>query len=104
MNRKINLGDFGTFAHVNPDKAQALKVLEEASEVVEAYKAYHKRSMESPFSQEKTIGEYRYELLDECADVCQAVANLVVALTPWDNEWDKAVKRCHDRNEIRGRY
>lgn len=95
MNRQINLGDFETFAHVNPDKEQALKPLEEAAEVFSAWQEldYYREGYEA-----------KLDLVDECADVCQAVANLVNSIGVTDKEWQKAVKRCHDRNEIRGRY
>lgn len=86
------------FAHVEPDRAQALiKVLDEADEVVEAWKDY-----------EKTLGidDYidklrRGRLLDECADVIQATLNLVAALGVED--FRPYLKACELRNRERGR-
>ena len=87
-----------TFAHVEADKAQALKVLEEAAEVFGAWQIWDGiRELSS------TVGDWeRGYMLNECADVIQATLNLVAALgvedfRPWMDE-------CERRNEERGRY
>lgn len=90
----FDLGAVSTFRDLHVDKAQAVKVLEEAGEVVDATKRFIARQ-DAPT---------RTELLDECADVCQAVANLLAALGVDGDEWAAAVGRCEKRNRERGRY
>lgn len=117
MNRTISLGDFETFAHVEPDKAQALKVLEEASEVCREWQNIQECA--STYTQAVSSNVYyddvfdlikrtgigfRARLINECSDVCQAVANLLQSFEVTDEEWQHAVKLCHGRNESRGRY
>ena len=73
------MGSVATFDGVTPDKAQALKVLEEASEVYNAWKVWDEcRDAEAK-------AECRQPLMEECADVVQATANLVKACgcTSW---------------------
>lgn len=96
--RHIDLGDFETFRELRPDKAQAVKVAEETCEV---YSAWEDWWYEQPGDDG---GELTERLLDECADVCQAVANLVASLGVTQWEWQDAIERCHGRNEARGRY
>ena len=72
-----------TFPRAAPTKEQALKVLEEAAEVVEAFKS----------------GE---DVNDEIADTILACCNLsaslgVTDLTPY-------LARCEEKNRRRGRY
>ena len=90
------IGEVETFAEVAPDKAQALKPLEEAAEV---FGAWQRGRLHGEWVEGVTA--YRVELLDECADVVQAVCNLAAALgegdlTPW-------MERCRERNAERGR-
>lgn len=91
----IKLGNVKPFPNVQPDKAQALKVLEEAAEVVEAFKQRDPRD-------ETHIGHATANVLDEIADTIQACCNLaaslgVTDLTPY-------LARCEERNRSRGRY
>lgn len=91
----MKLGNVLPFPGVQPDKAQALKVLEEAAEVVEAFKQRDPRD-------ETHIGYATANVLDEIADTIQASCNLaaslgVTDLTPY-------LARCEERNRRRGRY
>ena len=103
----VNIGKVQTFPDVRTDKAQALKVLEEASEVHAAWKQWDEwdrgeitdgmrngvvQAM-SRFSRER--------VLEECADVVQAVCNLVAALGVED--FRPYMKACERRNRERGR-
>lgn len=80
----VNIGEVATFPAVKPDKAQALKVLEEAAEVFGAWQAFDD-----------------YELFYECADVIQATCNLVAAFGVSD--FAPYMEECRTRNEERGR-
>lgn len=83
--RSVNIGEVATFPGVKPDKAQALKVLEEAAEVFGAWQAFDD-----------------YELFYECADVIQATCNLVAAFDVAD--FAPYMEECRIRNEERGRF
>lgn len=93
----VRVGSARRFDEVKPDKAHALKPLEEAAEVFGACQDYE-RSL--------GIDDYidklrRGKLLDECADVIQATLNLVAALGVEDfRPWMDA---CEQRNRERGR-
>lgn len=75
-------------------KAQALKVLEEAGEFVEAFKQYH----DEPSMQNLT------HFLDEAADVNQALMNSLFALYIEQELIDDAALHCFGRNYARGRF
>lgn len=102
------------FREVAVDKAQALKPLEEAAEVFGAFQLldeFETERMANKLDSRENHGIlyemyrcYRTNLLDECADVCQAVANLLFALGVDGDEWASAVGRCEKRNRDRGRY
>lgn len=72
----VRVGSVRRFDHVEPDKAQAVKVLEEAAEVVGAWQQWCATTGWAPEAHE----DFRRALLDECADVIQATLNLVAAL------------------------
>lgn len=92
MSKYVRVGSVRRFDSVKPDKAQALKVLEEAAEVFGAWQVYEKAGKGDVF---------RDVILDECADVIQATLNLVAALGVEDfREW---VDRCEQRQRERGR-
>lgn len=91
----IKLGNVKPFPNVQPDKAQALKVLEEAAEVVEAFKQRDPRD-------ETHIGYATANVLDEIADTIQASCNLAAALGVTD--LTPYLARCEERNRRRGRY
>ena len=91
----INLGGVYAFPNVAPDKPQALKVLEEAAEVVEAFKQRDPRD-------ETHIGYATANVLDEIADCIQACCNLAAALGV--DDMTPYLARCEERNRERGRY
>lgn len=90
----VRIGDVAAFAFVDANKWQALKVLEEASEAVEATKRWLAM-------RDTDDGELRPFVIDECADVIQATVNLLAALGVED--MGPAMAECRARNEARGR-
>lgn len=86
-----------TFGCETDIKQQALKVLEEAAELVEATKAF------ATWCEEEGYHERRTALLDEAADVNQALANLLDGLAS-DEEIADSAMRCFGRNYARGRF
>lgn len=100
----VQMSSVRRFDHLEADKAQALKVLEEAAEVVEAWKDFD----EVRKDEIRGYGEphdwtcvARNDLLDECADVIQATLNLVAALGVED--FRPYLRACERRNRNRGR-
>lgn len=91
----IKLGAVRAFPRVKPDKAQALKVLEEAAEVFGAWQQRDPRD-------ETHIGYATANVLDEIADTIQACCNLAAALGVED--MTPHLARCEERNRERGRY
>lgn len=87
------------FDKVNDDKHQALKPLEEAAEVFGAWQAHYNMRFASRDAQ----GAFRRDLIDECMDTVQAVANLLAAVGATQGEVDAAIKRMDERNWDRGR-
>ena len=102
--RRVEVGNVAVFRDVAPTKAQALKPLEEASEVFGAWQAWDKsRCMDDATgipNSPRTL-EARDALLDECADTIQAVANLAASLGVVD--MTDRMHACRIRNEKRGR-
>ena len=95
--RYVKLGAVRAFPGAVPDKAQALKVLEEAAEVFGAWQEYEYGTEEQRSSESTT-----YFIVNEIADAIQACCNLAAALgvddlTPY-------LARCEERNRERGRY
>lgn len=91
----VILGSVATFDGVAPDKAQALKVLEEASEVYNAWQVWDE------CRDDEAKAECRQSLMEECADVVQATVNLVKACGCDDMRLH--LMDCEDRNRKRGR-
>ena len=92
----VEIGTVQTFAGVEPDKAQALKVLEEAAEVFGAWQLWD--GLEPG---EKRDGFNDIYLMSECADVMQATCNLVAAYGVTD--FTTFMEACRRRNVERGR-
>lgn len=87
----VKLGSVKAFPDAIADKAQALKPLEEAAEVFGAWQRYDQGESDA-------LGD----LLDECADCIQSIANLVDGLGVKDmTRW---LEDCEERNVSRGRY
>lgn len=92
---KIKLGNVLPFPDVKPDKAQALKVLEEAAEVFGSWQVYD--------SDDRThLGYNASIMLDEIADTIQACCNLAKSLGVTD--MTVYLARCEERNRERWRY
>ncbi len=91
----IKLGAVHAFTRVNPDKAHALKPLEEAAEVFGAWQQRDPRD-------ETHIGYTTANVLNEIADTIQACCNLAAALGVED--MTPYLARCEERNRERGRY
>ena len=91
----IKLGNVKPFPNAAPTKAQALKVLEEAAEVVEAFKQRDPRDVTH-------IGYETAHVLDAIADTIPASCNLAAALGVTD--LTPYLARCEERNRERGRY
>lgn len=104
----IKLGSVHAFPNVAPDKAQALKVLEEAAEVFGSWQVWDSfdvgalRELYTP-EQLRLYGiANRRDLLAEIADCIQACCNLAAALGVED--MTPHLARCEERNRERGRY
>lgn len=89
---RVNIGTVRTFPGVLPDKAQAMKVVEEAAEVFSAWEQWSSVRDEG----------IRDMLVGEIADCVTACANLAASLGVYDLA--RAVKEAEVRNEERGRY
>lgn len=92
----VEIGTVQTFANVRPDKAQALKVLEEAAEVFGAWQLWDDLDTD-----EKSDGFNVVCLMNECADVMQATCNLVAVYGVTD--FTTFMEACRRRNVERGR-
>lgn len=103
--RWLRVGSVRCFDEVRPSKEQACKVLEEAAEVFGAWQGLSRR-LEAVCEGGGVTGgwsivESRTALLDECADVIQAVSNMVHSLGVED--FRPYVDACERRNRDRGR-
>ena len=98
----IKLGGVRAFPGAVPDKAQALKVLEEAAEVVEAFKRADPGDVLPVARQFPDCNKRILPLVDEIADTIQACCNLAAALGVYD--LTPYLTRCEERNRERGRY
>jgi hypothetical protein len=92
----VEIGTVQTFADVKPDKAQALKVLEEAAEIFGAWQLWDDLDQD-----EKGDGFNVICLMNECADVIQATCNLLAAYCVRD--FTAYMEACRKRNVERGR-
>lgn len=98
----IKLGGVRAFPGAVPDKAQALKVLEEAAEVVEAFKRADHGDVLPVARQFPDCNKRILPLVDEIADTITACCNLAAALGVTDLTPHLAA--CEERNRERGRY
>ena len=95
------IGEVKPFPNAKPDKAQALKPLEEAAEVYGAWQAWRDSTAELPES--RLVSKWsRDDLLNEIADCIVACCNLAHALgcddlTPY-------LESVEMKNRERGRY
>lgn len=95
--KPVHVGDVKPFPNVKPDKAQALKVLEEAAEVFSAWQEWEKYE---GYPSNRIYEES--DLMDEIADVIQACVNLISAYGITD--FNLPMVNCEMRNRKRGRY
>lgn len=87
------------FNGVKDSKGQALKPLEEAAEVFGAWQ----KCDDTRYATTTIRRAFREDLIDECMDTVQAVANLLAAVGATQGEVDAAIKRMDERNWDRGR-
>lgn len=101
----LKLGNIETFKDASPTKEQVVKIAEETCEVFSAWEAY--RSTCAKYEVSNLLAAdilrecARDDLLNECADVIQAVSNLIAGLGVTD--FTEHIKACEDRNRRRGR-
>lgn len=88
------------FREVRDDKAQALKPLEEAAEIFGAWQECDDMRRSPMMTVRRGL---RNDLIDECLDTVQAVANMLAAVGATQGEVDAAIMRMDERNEGRGR-
>ena len=98
----VKIGDVRPLPNLKPDKAQALKPLEEAAEVFGAWQLLREVRAGRDRYRWSNDPEPLKSLLDEIADTIQACCNLAHALgcedlTPY-------MAACEERNRKRGRY
>ena len=98
MASSVTIPPVRCFEGVAPDKAQALKPLEEAAEAFGAWQV-----LQGTYATNGSLTEYaRRRAVDECCDVIQATCNLIAALGVTD--LTDAMAACERRNRERGRY
>jgi len=90
-NMSVRIGDVVTFVNVQADKAQVVKIGEEAMEVYSAWEDWESTHDE----------ELLPHLVDECADLITATCNLLAALGV--DDMSGAMAECEARNRERGR-
>lgn len=93
----VRVGDVRRFDEAGAIKPQAIKVLEEASEAVEACKAF----VEATLADRDDASDLLMRAEDEIADVVQPACNLAWSLGCGD--LTAAMTRCETRNRERGR-
>lgn len=93
----VKIGDVETFREIDADKAQALKVLEEAAEVFGAWQVLE----EPDYSDDGDVSAFVDDILNECADVIMATCNMISALDV--DDFTPYMEACRKRNEERGR-
>lgn len=87
------------FRKVEDTKPQVLKPLEEAAEIYGAWQKYD----DVRYATTTIRWAFREDLIDECMDTVQAIANLLAAVGATQGEVDAAIKRMDERNWDRGR-
>ena len=102
----VTIGKVDTFPNTKPDKAQVLKIGEECMEVFSAWEGWqYCLNADSSDCKEWACDRsciFRKRIADECADVIQAVCNLLDALHVDDMR--EAMQECKERNVERGRF
>ena len=108
----VIIGEVETFPATHANKAQVVKILEESAEVFAAWQAidkcteyydgYQCSMYNGGTCDARTECTYVDNLKAECADVIQAVSNLLDALGVDDMRGE--MKACEQRNRDRGRF
>lgn len=99
---RVNIGTVRAFPGLTPDKAQALKVVEEAAEVFGAWQAWDAwRGEDDRAGRTLASSAYLYTL-SEIADCITACANLAAAMGVRDLR--PYIELARAKNEERGRY
>lgn len=88
------------FNDVEDSKHQALKPLEEAAKIFGAWQKCDDMRHSPVAGARRAL---RDNLIDECMDTVQAIANLLAAVGATQGEVDAAIKRMDERNGDRGR-
>lgn len=98
----FDLGDWHIFdpSHQKADKWQALKVLEEAAEVVEAAK----QTINANAVQTDQVAPARKKLTNEIADLLQSIANLCDAFNITEIDLIVGQVNCNHKNLGRGMF
>lgn len=86
-----------TFTIEGTLRSQALKVLEEAAELVEATKAYESAD------ETDDAWDAHVSMMEEAADVNQSLMNLMRAVGECNGSLEAAADSCAMRNALRGR-
>lgn len=112
MNRErakaVSIPPVKAFPDAEASKAQAVKVLEEAAEVLGAFQQFdfwRGAGIIDDYPDidlEGTLDTYEIPLVEECCDVIQATCNLLAALGVTD--LTDAMAACERRNRERGCY
>lgn len=105
----VTIGDVATFPNVKPNKAQVMKIAEETLEVFSAWEdwdTWHERVKRCSYGGDygrllAHFADSDKRLLDECADVIQAISNLIAALGV--DDFTEYMQDCKERNHDRGR-
>lgn len=99
---RVNIGTVRAFPGVQPDKAQALKVVEEAAEAFGVWQAWDEwRGVDDPAAPTLERSS-RLCTLCELGDCITACANLAAAMGVHDLR--PYIERARMKNEERGRY
>lgn len=83
-------------------RSQALKVLEEAAELVESTKRYERTMDDRNASMDELVGA-REDLMSEAADVNQALMNFLDMAGECNESLTSSAAQCTMRNVERGR-
>lgn len=97
----VRIGNVQTFSGVKPDKAQVLKIAEEACEVFSAWEDCDEEALEGTYWHTGETLAKRTALIDECCDVITATCNLLASIGVRNAEI--YMLKCEERNRKRGR-
>lgn len=101
----LTIGEAITFANPKADKSQVVKIGEEYGEIYSAWEDWRETGLANRlrYASYEELHRARMHIVDECADCITAIANLLVALNVDDNQMQRAMEDCAQRNRDRGR-